>query len=490
MAYTKSPTLDTYSSERVQLYREMSTRDGGLSGKDEDYVNIFIETIKQQAAGDSRKFITKRSGTYAKVASVASLPVRGIIYWADQYKIFYCVGTNVYVHNVNTNTTTTISSVFTSTSGEVGFCEYLYDTGTVVIVATDGTTLVTIDNSNTVTPCTDPDLPTPHQPFPIFLDGYLFLAKSGTADIYNSINNDPLDWTAGTFISAEMEADLVIRIAKLNNYLVVFGKETIEYFWDAAGVAPDSPLQRNDSPVKINTYLAGFAIYGNSIYYIGTDAGGQPDVFTLKDFKIDSIGSPAISRYLNDTTGGIDNWTGNIIAIQGHTFYLITAGTLKTYVCDLDTKLWTRWTWKNTNTFDILHSINLTDTYNTKSCFALAGNDSTLYSFNSSLNKDDGVLFPSVIVTENNDFGTVNRKTMKRLSIIGDRPADSSPILVQWSDNDYQTFNTGVYTDLNQDNPCIYRLGSFRQRVFKLTHLADTPLRIQEIEVDINKGNS
>jgi len=79
---------------------------------------------------------------------------------------------------------------------------------------------------------------------------------------------------------------------------------------------------------------------------------------------------------------------------------------------------------------------------------------------------------------------------IERLSFIGDRPANDATILVQWSDDDYRTYNTGLTTNMNQDNACVYRMGSFRQRIFKLTFTANELFRIQEVEVDINKGNS
>jgi len=492
MAYSNAPTQDTYRSERVQLFREMAIRDGSTAGKDEDYLNVFIEPVRQTKAGDDRKFIMKRAGTSNVVASVGASQVRGMYFWSDQYKLFYCVGRNIYVYNVNTGVSTTLTNVFATSTGVVGFCDYLYTNGTVVVCATDGTAingLVTIDNANTVVTCTDVDLPT-HLPYPVFLDGYLFLAKANSADIYNSDLNNPLSWTTTGITTAEMEADLVLRIAKLNNYLVVFGRDTIEYYWDAAAAAPGSPLQRNDTPIKINSYLTGFSVYGNAIYYIGADAGGQPSVYRLKDFKIEEIGTPSISRYLNKTTDGFAHWTGNIISSDGHTYYVITAGSQKTFVTDVDSGLWFRWAYQNSATFDIQYSMAITTSTNTYSYFCFAGTDSGIYKFNKDLYQDNGVNFPCVIVTENNDFGTINRKTMKRLSFIGDRPANDATILVQWSDDDYRTYNTGLTTNMNQDNACVYRMGSFRQRIFKLTFTANELFRIQEVEVDINKGNS
>lgn len=490
MPYTKTPTMDTYSSDRVQLFREVAQRDGGQLGKDEDYLNVFMEPVKQSKAGDQRHFIMKRCGSSQVISSVAASNVRGMHYWADQGKLYYCVGRSVYVYDVSAGTSVTLTDVFVTSSGEVGFTEFLYIDGTTKIVATDGTAvsgIITIDSSNTVVTSADADLPA-HLPYPIFLDGYLFICKTNSADLYNSDQDDPLSWVVGTFISAEMEPDLVVRVAKLNNYIIVFGRESIEYFWDAANAAPDSPLQRNDTPVKVNSYLGGFSIYGNSVYFIGQDMNGQPDVFVLKDFKIESIGTPSISRYLNVAGDDISSWQGAIVSVQGHTFYLINAGSSKTWAIDVDTSLITRWAFQNNSTFDIRKTSSVTSSSRSRSFFALDDGTSTIYRFNEELYQDNGVNYTVVVTTEASDFGTLNRKSMARASLLSDRPEVDSYITLSWSDNDYKTFSTGVSINLNQDLPCATRLGNFRQRIFKITYTDSYPLRIQDLEVDINKG--
>lgn len=486
MAFSKNPTEDTFSVQRVKLTREITARDGGTGGKDEDLFNVFIEPVRNQAAEDDRHFVVKRSGATQVVASVASEAVRGMFFWDDQSKLFYCVNNDIYVYNVNTAVSATLSNPFGTTSGPVGFCLFLYDDGTSKVVATDGTTLITIDSSNTVVTNADADLPV-HLPYPVFLDGYLFLVKSGTADIYNSDLNDPLAWTPGDFISAEMEGDYLVRIVKLNNYIAAMGSNSIEYFWDAAN-ASGSPLQRNDTPIKLNTYLAGFAQYGNVLFYIGLNESGQPDVYSLQDFKIDEIGTPTISRYLNSANTNISTWTAGVISCKGHTFYVINVGTTKTYVYDVDTKLWTSWGWQATSTFPLTNSVGITTSANAMTYFTIGTSTSAIYKVSDSLYQDNGTNFTCTIRTESSDFGTLNRKTMPKLILIADRPTSDTNIDIQWSDDDYQTYSTARSVNLNQDLPCTYNLGWFRQRNFKLTFTANQDLRLQELEVQINKG--
>jgi hypothetical protein len=486
MAFNRSPTEDTFSEQTVHLTREINARDGGTSGKDEDLINVFIERIKNKQAGDDRHFVVKRSGTIEVIPSVSAEAVRGLFFWEDESKVLYCVNNDIYVYDVNAGTSTTLTNVFSTTSGDVGFALFLYDTGVAKVVATDGTTLLTIDNTNTVVTGSDPDMPV-HLPYPIFLDGYLFIVKSNTADIYNSNLNDPLLYTAGDFITAEMEGDKLLRIAKINNYIAAMGSGSIEYFWDA-GNATGSPLQRNDTPIKLNTYLAGFAQFGNSLYYIGLNESGQPDIYMLKDFRIEEMGTPTISRYLNSANNNINAWTAGIVSCKGHTFYIVNVGTTKTYVLDVDTKLWTSWAYQQTSRFNIQVSTGIKTSGNALTYFALGTSSSAIYKFNDSLFQDNGITFTCTLVTEASSFGTLNRKTMPKLSIIADRPSIDANVDVYWSDDDYQTYNGPRSINLNQDLPCTYNLGWFRQRNFKLVFTSNENLRLQDLEVQINKG--
>jgi len=491
VAYSKAPVQSTYSSERVSLFREIALRDGGASSKDEDYLNVFTEIVKQTKAGDQRRFIMKRAGSSQAIASVGATAIRGMHFASDKNKLYYCVGRNVYVYNFATALSTTLTNVFATSTGAVGFTEFLYDDGSVKMVASDGSAtsgIVTIDDSNVVVTSADADIPA-HDPNVVFLDGYLFLVKDSSSIIYNSVNNDPLSFTVDAIIAPEQEPDQVIRLAKINNYLIAFGTTSIEYYWDAANAAPDSPMQRNDTPIKINTYLGGFAQHGNAIFYIGADANGQPDAFVLKDFKLESIGTPSISRYLSSATSTVSSWKGAIVAIQGHVFYVINAGSNKSWAIDAENGLVTRFAYQAQSIFDIYTSTNLFNTSNTRTYFSL-GTDSAIYRFDETLYQDSGTNFSCSIVTEANDFGTVNRKTMARMTIIADRPSANSTISVQWSDDDYITYNTAVTTNLKQDLVCVRQLGWFRQRIFKFTYSDNYPLRIQDIEVDINKGTS
>lgn len=487
MAYSKAPTQDTYSSEKISLAREINTRPGYVVTKDEDYLNCFLDPVRAKVIEDKRTFITSRPGSSVLKSNVGTGGVRGIYVWEEEQKCYYCVNDDLYVVDLTTLTTTTLSNQFATTTGVVGFTQFLYDDNSVVVIATDGDTLLQIDDTNTVTVCADADLPSPHLPYPVFLDGYLFLALADSGDIYNSNLNDPLAWLPGDFISCEMEGDKVVQIAKLNNYILAFGGKTIEYFWDAANETA-SPLQRNDTPVKLNSLIGGVAPLGDKIYFVGSNVGGQPEVFVLEGLKMSTVSNPVVSRYLERYNSDYASLHAAIISIYGKSFYMINIGSY-TWVLDVEEKLWCRWAYKNGTNFRINHCVNTRFNTGYYPIFTLT-DSGALYQFDDQVTTDSDVPFTIQFVTEPSDFGTMNRKTMSRLSVICDRPAATTNVLIQWSDDDYKTYNTGLTINLDQDLPSCYRLGSFRQRSFKFSYTGDSKIRVQSFEVDINKGTS
>lgn len=481
MAFSKQPVVSSYTTKQVELSQEFDNRTGDVDN-DVDILNGFFEKTKEKDV----HFI-KRAGLISYITPVNS-NVRGVYYWEDASKLLVATDNDVTIYNSDTGVViATLGNIFGTTSGDVGFSEFLYDTNLVKVIITDGTTLGTVDTSSVWTAGTDPDMPVPHLPQPIFLDGYLFLVKSGTADIYNSNLNDPLAYTPSDFISCEMFPDTVLKFAKLNNYLVAFGSASIEYFWDAANPS-GSPLQRNDTPVKLIGYLGGFAQSANRIYFVGNSATATPDVYMIEDFKIESVSNETIRRYLESLTSSLLTNVGNIASFGGHDFYVMNVGTL-TYVMDLKTKQWARWAYANDEVFPLNFSISVKSNTTYASAVFLSGT-TTILKFSPTAYTDNGVLFTARCVTENQFFDTYNQKSMARLSIMADRPAGTASISLSWSDNDYQTFGLARTINLNQSIPCTWRLGNFRRRAFKLEFAENQPLRIMGIEVELNMGQT
>lgn len=353
MPFDKTPSVQTYQTKDINLVTQFESRDVSNS-KDVASVNCFFEVSMDKLTRTSVVNATSRNGTVLYPFTIPSTNVRGAYYWKDQDKLYIAYDQSIAIVTGSTGVLlTTLTPGFAAGVSEVGFIEFNYTTNTYAMVVSDGTVYGTINVANAFTATVSANIPVPHHPNIVALDGYVFMYKVGTADIYNSSLNDPLVFTAGSFITAEMLPETLVRLVRTNNYLVVFGTATIEYFYDAAN-ATGSPLQRNDTPVKFIKYRGGLAIWGNKAYFIASTTTSAPELYMLEDFKVEPLGTPAIKRYIELSNTSL----ASVISNGGHDFYVLNMGSL-TYMMDLETKLWTRLAYQAGTNFPIKFSFQL-----------------------------------------------------------------------------------------------------------------------------------
>jgi hypothetical protein len=488
VAFSKQPEVATYKTQMIPLVREYNSRLSGVS-KDADYLNVVFEQTKNRATKEDMVEIATRPWVASFSAALQSTAVREVYFWEAQSAFYVWVDNDIQIVNsVTGNVTATVSNALSTSSGAIGVTEFLYDSGEVKLVFTDGTDICTIDSTNTVATSADADRPTPLLTTIVFLDGYLFAVDSTTYDIVNSNLNDPLAYTAGDFISAEMHPDALTAIAKINNYLLAFGTHTIEYFWDAAN-ATGSPLQRNDTPVKFNGLLnpGSMAQHGNKLYFAGNNHESSPGIYVLEDFKIKELGNDSLRKQLAANTGDYADYNGVIVSTMGKDYYVLTAsGTNYTYVIDLvNPELWTRWADATGTDMFIRFASNASNSSTYKTVIYIHGS-STLQK----LDPTGGTAYDMSVITGVDNFDSYNQKVINRLTVVGDRPSSDTTLSISWTDNDYQSYQTAQTVNLNQELPCIYQCGPFRRRAHKITCSPTVPFRLRGLEVDINLGNS
>jgi hypothetical protein len=382
-----------------------------------------------------------------------------------------------------------------TSSGTVGFCSFLVaTTNTKYIIITDGTDCY-YDNygTTTCTEITDADMPTPHLPCPVYLDGYLFLVDANTGDIHNSDVDAPQTWTASTYVSAEMSADFINKIALNKNYLVAFGKNSMEIFWDAANES-GSPLSRNDSGYKNIGYVTGFAGIGDKLYFVGQDKNNNMSVYVLDGFKLERISNEVVDRTLQ-AIASTDNAKGKItadqngltIASDGHTFYVLVT-TQTTWAYDIEEKMWYEWRGSDGTYLKLEASWPM---YNGNQYVAVAG-QTYISVMSPSLYQDYSSNFACKYTTERITGDSLMWKACNRLGLIADQHAASgtSSVTVEYSDNDWASSVTHPDTlNLFSQDPFVHQLGSFRTRSFRLTYSDNYPVRWRGLELELNIGN-
>lgn len=479
MAFTKTPEQSTYQTKRVPLVNITGERSSALT-KDETMINCYAEIDQKKEIKEDESWVVQRPGN-SKWQTETTGEMRGTYYWKTTGNIYYVKGNTLYSRPENSAVVTTIDTFSTST-GPVGFEEFLYISTAVDLCVTDGTTLKKITSAGAVSSCMDGDLPVPHLTDLVFLDGYLFLVDATTADIWNSDNDDPFSYTPGNFITAESSPDVVSRLTKLNNYLLALGENSIEYFWDAAE-ASGSPMKRNETPYKKIGYVGGLDSVGGKLFFVGREVNGAPRVMKIEDFKVDPVSSPEVDRALaaTDLTQTI---YGNIIGINGSTFYILFMKE-STWAYCIESSLWSRWILGAGTTYPLTSTT--TSSTSNYTIYATYLNDSSIYKIDIALNQDNGVNYTRTIVTQNEDFKTIKRKFCGQASLVADRiPANFS---LYWSDDDYQTWNGPRTIALNTEIPMTTQLGAFRRRAWKVSFSANYFFRAKVLEIDINMGN-
>ena len=102
---------------------------------------------------------------------------------------------------------------------------------------------------------------------------------------------------------------------------------------------------------------------------------------------------------------------------------------------------------------------------------------------------DDGVAYTARIQTPREDEGTNKKKFYSYLDIVGDVETTSSTLTISKSDDDFQTYDVLGTVDLSSQQRRITRLGAARQRSWVFTHAANTPMRLQRAEGEMEVGN-
>lgn len=333
--------------------------------------------------------------------------------------------------------------------------------------------------------------PTPHITTPVFLDGYVFLPETNSVDIYNSDLLRTFGWDALNFASAENFPDGVSALARQNNYIVAFGSNSIEFFYDnlkqieASGATPTveftSPLARHDSLVVQTGLLTKNCVLSSEkfLMFLGKSNLGGRSVWLFDGTKPSEVSTEYIEKFL-DNESDVDAITGFSCRIAGHVFFVINLPDANTsFVYDLEEQMWHEWQYNGTE----MPFISAID--NGGTIYLQHATDGKIYRFGTDLTTDSSYDIIVKIVTAKQDYETDKRKFYHRLTIIGD--ALEGQIQVRWSDDDYSTWSNYKYLTAGT-RPYFLRLGASRRRAWELKYEHASALRLEFLELVYSTG--
>lgn len=466
----------TYTTKRFSFVGNPAQRTGSSIAKDQIFINFFAS--EKKGVEGPQFYLEQRAG----LIQMTTLPAgegRGIYYWNGS--VFAVIGSNLYRNNV------AIQTLSTST-GSVGFQEFANETNQSFLVVLDGISGWVLNQANVITKITSPNFPTPHVVHAAYLDGYLVVAKAGTADLYNSNLLDPMTWTAGDFISAETFPDTIVALCRQNNYIVAIGQQTTEFFYNA-GNAPGTPLERNNAALhQFGTPAPdSMAQTEEQVIYVGQTLTGGRTMWVLNGSTPAEISTEQVRQSLDNEGVNIKNAKGFCIRSKGHKFYVLNL-TNVTWVYDFDSKMWHQWAdYTGTTRF----GCDYANDYSTGSPLMLGRSNGYVALLSDSASADFGNNITSIAVSDRIDFGNMNNKFMHRFSLACDIPniGNDTSCTLYWSDNDYKTYTAGRVIPIQDTMPTTTQLGMFRRRAFKLVYSGSSPMRLDGFEVDINVGS-
>jgi hypothetical protein len=467
-----NPYFSPYHTQRFSFIGSPQQRDGTYT-KDQRFLNMYPELIKSPMTDGKKYYLKKRPG----VAGGFQLPAgigQGIYFWQGSY--YTAVAGTLYANSVPLITLTQGTST-------VGFCEWRTDADDRLLIF-DGTKGWAIGAGNTVGLING--IPSPHIPAPVFMDGYIFLAATGSQTIHNSAVSDFGTWPSDGFIDAEMYPDNIQTLTISNNYIVAVGTNSVEFFYDNAN-ATGSPLQRNAPAVAQFGTPAPLSVNQTEkeTILVGSTGNGGRTVWIITGFQPTEIASEPVREALDLEGTLISGAYASTIQCAGHKWYILSLiSANRTFVYDFDEQMWHEWTTgPNQEKWDYPFS---TDGGTGGPSF-LHINNGSVSTMGPSNYQDQGLTINCVVITSKIDFDSSERKRFFRLTMVGDSPNGdaNTPMTIDWSDDDYNTWAGNRTIQLNGVYPTTTQLGYSRRRAFRFTYQQPYPLRLESFELDI-----
>ena len=420
------------------------------------------------------------------VASTVTPTGTGLV---GDYIISVSSGTGIYVGMQASGTGVANNALVTNVNGT---------TITLSLPNTDavsGTiTFVDLGSNGVLTPSLNSFPAGPYVSGAVFLDNYIFI---GTTDnrIYNSNLGDPTTWEALSYLSFEQTADTLVGIVKHLNYLVAFGNNSTQFFYDA-GTYPGSPLALAASYTSEIGCASGDSIVAtsNTVLWIGKTKTYGKCVYVMDGVSATKVSTSNVDRHIE--ADDLSYVTAYCYKVSGHTLYILTLhNTQKTLVYDLDEKQWYTWTQyamasntqPNPGTY---YESYFRGTYYAEMDnipYVLDDDNAKLYYFSTNIYQDDGQPIYCRSVTDIRDNGSTKRKFYGRCEIVGDK-VQGGVMQISHTGNDYASYSTPRSVDLNAPRSQVYLSGADRRRAWQFLCTSNVPLRLDAAEIDFRIG--
>jgi len=301
------------------------------------------------------------------------------------------------------------------------------------------------------------------------LDGYYVFSSYPSIDtFFISQIFDPLDYDALDYASADAMPNNLLRVVTHRSDLWLFGDGGIEVWYDTG--AADFPFRRRPGGV-LEFPASSYMTIGHgdgSLFWLGQ----QNIVYRTTGYQATRISTHGIEAKIREIGGGYTARSGYCYSQDGHIFYVLNFDAI-TLVYDCATKMWHE------------RSSAADGNGRWRAQWAVKYGDGAQFADNVTGQmyvsympgvRDNGVpIMRQAILPP--DWAGTRRAFCSRLEVEMESGGDLSPgdVTLDWSDDGGRTWTGGPRT-MSAGAPTEFRkrvyttrLGSFRQRMFRLT---------------------
>jgi hypothetical protein len=467
-------------AEDVQVGRipilGVATHRGSVATKDQRFVNGFFEVLQNQLTQKTHYFFVKRPGLAAYVDHSVTAEGRAAFSWNGA--LYTAVGNKLYKNGVD------LGATLNNSTGISNFAALRPQAASPRLCFTDGVDLWTITTGDAVVqitacPSNVGDL--------VYFDGYLVILNN-SGEIQNCDLDDPATWNGTKVLSAIMAGGTQVALARMEDFLIVFQDNCFQTFYDNAN-ASGSPFKNYEQGYKQIGCRSRTSVASDESLVIWVGAGPKmaPSVWMMTDpGQPQEIADHKVKQLLALEGTTLSTSIGNLIRIAGHHFYTLNLPTLgRTLIYDVTTQLWFEWQGAGgSGVFPISRYASHSEVLR-----ALHLSNGKIYSLQESTYQDDSANFTVLARLSREDLGTLARKFIQYLSLLGDVQATTTNVALEYSDNDWvTTSSTSRVFNQAENYPTQTRLGSFRRRSWQLSYSGANPVRWEGLEIRYRMG--
>lgn len=410
----------------------------------------------------------------------------------------------------------------------------------------DYVTTTTESSLLTITQITDANYPEVTTRGVAFMDGFFFVLTPD-GEIRQSAIEDAFTWPSLDFIKSQNDPSRGVYIDKIQSYIIAFKEWSIEFFYNAGNPTGStlSPVSNATAQVGCASDSSVQRVSGGLVWMGQTQMGFGRSIYSMAGTEPKKISIAAVDKTLDlSDLSSVSSWSAQV---GSHVMYGVTLWDLeRTLVYDFSTGWWCEFSYLTEGTEqpitsvdaagvvsssgtipdegDIVHVYGTTGVdgwfaaskcgagnfnvpvegeasssgnykISSESAFPISSsvrsggrqymqNKDTgdIYEFRQDIDSDDVGAIAALVQTPKFKQERYSNKFQGVMYISADR--NDSIVQVRWSDDDYRTWSKFRSINLNLMRPQLRRMGEFKQRAFQFLHLADTPLRLTEIDTE------